>query len=159
MCSNCSASATVAASRPRSNVGAARHNSAASPVVANREVDNTPPHVELLSASVENNQVHLTFRAVDSFSPIDRAEYSIDAGDWQIAEPVGQISDYKIENYDFKVPIPSNTQEPSESGDTGKRSGPGRQLAEHTIVIRVFDRFENVGISKTVVRTSAPAAP
>ena len=54
------------------------------------------------------------FRAVDSFSPIDRAEYSIDAGDWQIAEPVGQISDYKIENYDFMVAIPSNTAEPPE---------------------------------------------
>src|SRR5581483_5101882 len=65
------------------------------------EVDNTPPHIESLNASVEGNQVRLTFRAVDSFSPIDRAEYSIDAGDWQIADPVGQISDYKIENYDF----------------------------------------------------------
>jgi sugar lactone lactonase YvrE len=123
------------------------------------EVDNTPPHVEFLNTSVENNQVHLTFRAVDSFSPIDRAEYSIDAGDWQIAEPVGQISDYKVENYDFNVPIPSNTPEPPEPTDTGKRSRPGRQLAEHTIVIRVFDQFENVGISKTVVRTSAPVTP
>ncbi len=68
------------------------------------EVDNTPPHVESLSTRVENNQVHLTFRAVDSFSPIERAEYSIDAGDWQIADPVGQISDYKIENYDSPCP-------------------------------------------------------
>src|SRR6185369_10138339 len=57
------------------------------------EVDNTPPHIESLNTRVENNQVHLTFRAVDSFSPIARAEYSIDAGDWQIADPVGQISD------------------------------------------------------------------
>jgi hypothetical protein len=121
------------------------------------EVDNTPPHVEFLNTSVENNQVHLTFRAVDSFSPIDRAEYSIDAGDWQIAEPVGQISDYKIENYDFNVAIPSNTSQPPEPAEAGKRSSAKSQLAEHTIVIRVFDRFENVGISKTVVRTAPPA--
>ncbi len=120
------------------------------------EVDNTPPHVEFLNTSVENNQVHLTFRAVDSFSPIDRAEYSIDAGDWQIAEPVGQISDYKIENYDFNVAIPTNTSQPPEPSEAGKRPAGRTQLAEHTIVIRVFDRFENVGISKTVIKTAAP---
>ena len=123
------------------------------------EVDNTPPHIESLNASVEDKQVHLTFRAVDSFSPIERAEYSIDAGDWQIADPVGQISDYKVENYDFKVAIPSNTAEPPEPSEAGKRSAGESSLAEHTIVIRVFDRFENVGISKTVVRTTAPATP
>ncbi len=123
------------------------------------EVDNAPPHIESLHASVENNQVHLTFRAVDSFSPIARAEYSIDAGDWQIAEPVGQISDYKIENYDFKVSIPSTVPAPPEPSEGGKRSHTRSQLAEHTVVIRVFDRFENVGISKTVVRTSASSAP
>jgi hypothetical protein len=120
------------------------------------EVDNTPPRVESLNASVENNQVHLTFRAVDSFSPIDRAEYSIDAGDWQIADPVGQISDYKLESYDFTVAIPSNSQEPPEPNETGKGTPSARKLPEHTIVIRVFDRFENVGIAKTVVRTAAP---
>jgi hypothetical protein len=123
------------------------------------EVDNTPPHIESLNAVVENNQVHLTLRAVDSFSPIDRAEYSIDAGDWQIADPVGQISDYKIENYDFKIAIPSNTQEPPEPSEAGKSSHAKRQLPEHTIVIRVFDRFENVGIAKTVVRTAAATTP
>ena len=121
------------------------------------EVDNTPPHIESLNASVENNQVHLSFRAVDSFSPIDRAEYSIDAGDWQIADPVGKISDYKVENYDFKVAIPSNAPEPPEANETGKGSGAKRQLAEHTIVIRVFDRFENVAVSKTVSQEPSSA--
>ena len=119
------------------------------------EIDNTPPHIESLSASVENNQVHLTFRAVDSFSTIDHSEYSIDAGDWQIADPVGQISDSKIENYDFKVAIPSNVQEPPEPSEAGKGARVKRQLPEHSIVIRVFDRFDNVGIAKTVVRTAA----
>ncbi len=74
------------------------------------EVDNTPPRIEFLSTTVQGNQVHLTFRAVDSFSPIKRAEYSIDADDWQLVEPVGQISDYKIENYDFNVPLPQAEQ-------------------------------------------------
>jgi len=66
------------------------------------EVDNTPPHIESLSSKVEGNQVHVNLRAVDSFSPISRAEYSLDASDWQIVEPVGKISDYKIENLRFQ---------------------------------------------------------
>jgi sugar lactone lactonase YvrE len=123
------------------------------------EVDNTPPHIESLNASVEDDQVHLTFRAVDSFSPIDHAEYSIDAGDWQIAEPVGQISDYKIENYDFRVSIPTSVNQPPEAGETTKQASAKNKLSEHTIVIRVYDRFENVGISKTVVRTAPPGDP
>jgi hypothetical protein len=121
------------------------------------EVDNTPPHVESLSTSVENNQVHLTFRAIDSFSPIAHAEYSIDAGDWQIADPVGHISDYKIESYDFNVPIPSNLAESPGTTEAGKASRARRQLPEHSIVIRVFDAFDNVGVAKTVVRTAPPA--
>src|SRR5271166_6133300 len=118
------------------------------------EVENTPPRIESLNAQVAGNQVHLTFRAVDEFSPIKRAEYSIDADDWQLVEPVGQISDYKIETYDFNVPIPAaSTTEPDSSATGKRRSGAAE---EHTIVIRVYDRFENMGISKVVVK--APAA-
>ena len=68
------------------------------------EVDTTPPRIEDLKASVEGGKVHVTLRAADSFSAIKRAEYSIDAGDWQFVEPVDQISDSKTESYDFLVP-------------------------------------------------------
>jgi hypothetical protein len=117
------------------------------------EVDNTPPRIELLKAQVEGQQVHVTFRAVDNFSPINRAEYSIDADDWQLVEPVGQISDSKSENYDFNAPIPANNTggragTPENSG--GKRSVQSEE--EHTIVVRAYDRFENMGIDKIVVR-------
>src|SRR5262249_52396698 len=62
------------------------------------EVDNTPPAISGLTATVEGNQLHVRFRAADSFSPIKRAEYSLDAGDWQFVEPVGQLSDSKTED-------------------------------------------------------------
>src|SRR5580693_9536122 len=65
------------------------------------EVDTTPPQIENLSAFVENGKIHVTFRAVDSFSNIKRAEYSVDAGEWQFVEPAGQLSDSKTESYDF----------------------------------------------------------
>ena len=123
------------------------------------EVDNTPPRIESLNAKVEGNEVHLTFQAVDSFSPIKRAEYSIDADDWQLVEPVGRISDYKIESYDFSVPIPAASGEPDGVGKTvpGKRSTRSTATEEHTIIIRVYDRFENMGTSKVVVKTPAAA--
>ncbi len=122
------------------------------------EVDNTPPEIESLKAMVQNKQIHLTFRAVDSFSPIAKAEYSIDAGDWQIAEPVGQISDYKVENYDFKIPLPPASPLPPVPPEDSTHASTAASAGEHTIVIRVFDRFDNVGTSKTVVRTMAPPA-
>jgi hypothetical protein len=106
------------------------------------EVDNAPPRVEFTATVIEGGKLHLAFRAVDTFSPISRAEYSIDADDWQIAEPIGQISDYKIESYDMTVPLPA----PETAGQKGAADG------EHTIVVRVFDRFENVGVNKVVIR-------
>jgi hypothetical protein len=114
------------------------------------EVDNTPPHIESLSTKVEGDKLHVTFRAVDSFSPISRAEYSLDAGDWQTVEPVGHISDYKVETYDFNVPMPAGAGGSDGKIEAGKRVA-SSGADEHTLVVRVYDRFENVGISKSVV--------
>ena len=69
------------------------------------EVDTTPPRVENLTASAEGPQIHVRFRAEDGFSTIKRAEYSIDAGDWKYVEPVGQLSDAKVEDYDFMAAV------------------------------------------------------
>ena len=113
------------------------------------EVDNTPPVIDGLRAKPEAGNIRLTFRAADSFSPIARAEYSIDAGDWEIVDPVGQISDSKTENYDFQVPVPSSADEASGRDKPSTDSGP----EEHTIVIRAYDRFENMGSAKIVVTT------
>ena len=69
------------------------------------EVDNTPPVVQNLASVYDGNNIHTTFRAEDSFSVIKHAEFSVDAGDWQTVEPVGQLSDSRVENYDFTVPM------------------------------------------------------
>jgi hypothetical protein len=100
------------------------------------EVDTTPPRIENLAATLEGAQIHVRFRAEDGFSTIKRAEYSVDAGEWKYVEPVGQLSDAKIEDYDFKVAV-----------DAGK-DGP----VEHVVVVRVYDKYENMGAAKTVLR-------
>jgi sugar lactone lactonase YvrE len=126
------------------------------------EVDSTPPQVTNVAGTVESDTIHITFRAIDGFSPIRRAEYSIDAGDWQVVEPVGQISDYRVENYDFNAPLPasdtSTNVEPKSTdipvATTAKKNKASKASSggeEHVVVIRVFDRFENMGSAKTVI--------
>jgi len=107
------------------------------------EVDTTPPRIENLTASAEGGNFHITFRAVDSFSNIKRAEYSVDAGDWKFIEPVGQLSDSKTESYDFRVAVPVD------HGTTAVKT-PGQ--LEHVVVVRVYDRYDNMSSAKTVIR-------
>ncbi len=111
------------------------------------EVDTTPPRIENLSASLDGGQIHISFHAVDGFSAIKRAEYSVDAGDWKYVEPVGQLSDAKAENYDFKA-----TLETEKGGSARTDSLKGDAASEHVVVVRVYDRYENMGASKTLIR-------
>ena len=131
------------------------------------EVDTTPPQVTNVTGVIENDAIHVTFRAIDGFSPISRAEYSIDAGEWHTVEPVGQISDYRVENYDFTAALPLSDQSlgsevtaaSADSAAPAARVKKGRAVKpqpgeEHVIVVRVYDRFENMGSAKTVTRGS-----
>ena len=124
------------------------------------EVDHTPPAVADLVARSEGGTMHITFRGIDSFSPIKRAEYSVDANDWQFVEPVGELSDAKIENYDFAIPLPSMKAPPdtaapaSRGGDRGNSDGNAAASGptEHVVVVRVYDRYDNMGTAKVVLR-------
>ncbi len=107
------------------------------------EVDNTPPVIQKLEASATGMNADRSlgvsydfqFTAVDSTSSIDRAQYSVDGGDWILLAPAGDISDSRTENYSFTV----------------RRLAPG----EHTIAVRAYDRFENVGLGKTTINIAA----
>ena len=121
------------------------------------EVDNTPPRVENLAARSEGQELHVTFHATDDFSPISHAEYSIDAGDWQYIEPVGQLSDSKTENYDFTVLLnggadPAQPATPPQKRGKRKAAAATPASTEHVVVVRVYDRSDNPGTAKYVVR-------
>jgi len=104
------------------------------------EVDNTPPVVEDIKVAPASGKMTgghpASFTARDATSAIERAQYSLDGGDWVLVAPSTGISDALVEHYDFG--LPSLT--------------PG----EHTIAVRVYDRFENVGSGKTTF--TVPAA-
>ena len=118
------------------------------------EIDNTPPRIENLAARVEGAELHVTFHATDDFSPIKRAEYSIDAGDWQYLEPVGQLSDAKTENYDFSALLARAEQAqdaPPQKRTKSKSSNPPQLVStEHVVVVRVYDRADNEATAKYV---------
>jgi hypothetical protein len=105
------------------------------------EDDTTAPQISGLAAAMEGNRLHVSFQATDNFSPIKRAEYSIDAADWQFIEPVGQLSDSKAESYDFFVPVQPPAGALTKSAE-----------AEHIVVVRVYDRYDNMNSAKAVVR-------
>jgi hypothetical protein len=109
------------------------------------EVDTTPPVVSGLKAMQVDlyfcnagpcpQSFEVTFDAEDAFSPIARAEYSLDAGPWRFIEPVGTLSDAKREHYKVNIEL----------------NAPAGKIVEHLIAVRVYDRFENVGVAKTVI--------
>jgi len=108
------------------------------------EIDTTPPAIEDLKAAGQpadcasghcTKPFAIAFDAVDSTSPIAHAEYSLDAGPWQDVEPVGIISDSKREHYEFRITVDAAA---------------GR-VGEHLITVRAYDRYENVGVGKTVI--------
>jgi sugar lactone lactonase YvrE len=115
------------------------------------EVDTTPPRIENLSAALDGTQIHITFRAADNESAIKRAEYSVDAGDWQYVEPVGQLSDSKTESYDFRVTVPGEDKSGASAAKSGKKAV-ADVSTEHLVVVRVFDRYDNLTSAKTVIR-------
>lgn len=120
-------------------------------------VDNTPPQVESLAAKLETGQLHVSFSAADQMSPVVRAEYSIDGGEWRFVEPVGGLSDAKVETYDFNVPMPGVVAPPKPTVKSKKNIPvvPAEETAvsdEHVVVVRVFDAFDNSAVAKAVAR-------
>ncbi len=120
--------------------------------------------------------LHIAFRASDDSSVISHAEFSIDAGDWQFVTPVGGISDARTEIYDFTVPLPhdvhaststesttnaiastaitrtaANAMEAASSSAAESAERGDRASEEHVVVVRVFDRADNVGTAKVVI--------
>jgi len=105
------------------------------------EVDNTAPVVKIMGtisdSPMPNGKVTIVqFAAQDAGSSIERAQYSVDGGDWILVAPTSRISDAPEERYEISL--------------SGLGSG------EHAISVRAYDRFENVGSAKTII--TVPAA-
>jgi hypothetical protein len=98
------------------------------------EVANTPPRIENLRAEQASPTVKISFDGVSSSGAIARAQYSLDGGDWQIAFPVGLLSDAPRESYQFEL----------------HDLAPG----EHTIAVQIADHYENATTAKVTFTVS-----
>ncbi len=90
-------------------------------------VDNTPP--EIVDATSHNDGSHrvFMFTARDALTWIDKAEYSLNGGDWILLTPTNKVTDSQTLSYMLTVDEP--------------------QL----VTVRVFDEDDNV-----VVKQLAP---
>jgi hypothetical protein len=94
-------------------------------------IDNTPPEISGLRSSISATDVEVRWRAKDALSVLTKAEYSVDGGDWLLAEPVTRLSDAQELDYAVKL--------------AGLASG------EHTVAVRVTDEFDNASVAKIVI--------
>ncbi len=107
-------------------------------------VDNTPPQITGLAAEPSNApgdprgaaSATVRFRATDATSAIVKAQYSVDAGEWTLVQPVGDVGDSPDERYEFTL----------------RNLAPG----EHTVAVRANDEFDNLAAAE--VTCAAPAA-
>src|SRR5258708_40340367 len=90
------------------------------------EVDNTPPVVEGLHVGPASGKMSggqpFGFTAKDSATAIEKAEYSVDGGEWKLILPESNISDAPVEQYHGGV------ASVAAGGGTGTVGGGGRSL-------------------------------
>lgn len=94
-------------------------------------IDNTPPKISTLRATVNGGKVEVRWKASDALSTIEKAEYSVNGGDWTIVEPTTRLSDSR--EHDYVLIVDKNSP-------------------EVTIAVRVTDEADNTAAEKVVVR-------
>jgi hypothetical protein len=94
-------------------------------------IDNTPPQITGLAGAKSANTVTVKWRARDEKSTIQRAEYSVNGGDWIVVQPTTRLSDSPEHQYTLSV------------DSTG---------SEQTVAVRVTDELDNQSVDKVIVR-------
>ena len=97
------------------------------------DIDNTPPTVSADGTpQIIGDRARVSFEANDAASYLNRAEYSINGGQWQAVFADDGISDSPKERYSLEIPL--------------------KNAGEYSIALRVFDVNGNVGSARVVVR-------
>ncbi len=97
------------------------------------DIDSAAPVVAAVGAAQNvGDKTRVVFEATDSSSRLQRAEYSVNGGDWQEVYADDGISDGQRERYTLEVPL--------------------KTAGEYTITLRVFDANGNAGSARVSVR-------
>ena len=95
-------------------------------------IDNTPPEIAGLAAAPAGNKLRVAWKASDALSTIDKAEISVNGGEWAVVEPTTKLSDSREHDYVVLLPRPQGN--------------------EQTIAVRVTDEYDNQAVAKVVVK-------
>ncbi|MCA1637821.1 MAG: hypothetical protein LC768_05715 [Acidobacteria bacterium] len=97
------------------------------------DIDNAAPTVSTIGVSqITGERARVVFEAVDLASFLQKAEYSINGGEWQNVYSDDGISDSPRERYTLEIPI--------------------KAAGEYNVSLRVFDVNGNVGSTRAFVR-------
>lgn len=97
------------------------------------DIDNSAPTVTAVGTpQISGDRARVTFEASDSSSFLNKAEYSVNGGDWQEVYADDGISDGARERYTLEIPL----------------KNPG----EYSVSLRVFDANGNAGSARVLVR-------
>jgi hypothetical protein len=95
-------------------------------------IDNTPPELTGLTARVEGAKIVLKFAAEDALTPLQFAEFSINAGRWIAAQPTTRMTDSQRHEYSVESDKPIGN--------------------EFTIAVKVADENDNMTVKKVTIR-------
>ncbi len=95
-------------------------------------IDNSPPQIMGLAAVRAGSRLQVRWTAADATSLIQKAEYSLNGGDWRLALPKGAISDSRKHDYELQLDV--------------------APVGEQTIAVRVTDDYDNQAAAQFVVR-------
>jgi hypothetical protein len=93
-------------------------------------IDNTPPEITNVAIAKNGGHAVIKFTAHDALSWLEKAEYSVDGGEWTLLQPVTKVSDSQLLNYQLEV---------------------GNAQAQ-VVSVRVFDENDNVTVKQFSVQ-------
>ena len=94
-------------------------------------IDNSAPEISGLTGTVNGTKLDVRFHAKDAWAVLEKAEYSVNGGEWKAVEPTTRLNDSEEHDYRFTI-------------DRGQ--------GEVTIAVRVTDEYSNESAAKTIVR-------
>lgn len=97
-------------------------------------IDNSPPTITNLTSQPASPNLNLRFHVKDELTVLAKVEYSVNGGDWMIAEPTTKLTDSKEHDYNLLIP----------------RTGVGELL----VAVRAMDSNDNVSTEKTVLKAN-----
>jgi sugar lactone lactonase YvrE len=95
-------------------------------------IDNTPPVISGLAAAADGGQLRVAWKAADALSVIEKAEMSVNGGEWRLVESTTRLSDSRALEYSVSIAKPAGS--------------------EQTIAVRVADENDNQAVAKVVVK-------